>query len=139
MRSPWLVPLAGIVAVVLFVIAFAVGGETPDGDDSILKIVKFYRDHDSDQQWAAVLLAWGSAVFLVFVSGLWRVLRNAEVERRAASSLMLVGGAIFVVGATIFAGLTFTLGDFAKDLGPQAMQTLNAMNSDMFLTVAVGT
>jgi hypothetical protein len=135
----WLVPLAGIAAVALFVIAFAVGGETPDGDDGIGKIVRFYRDHDSDQQWAAVLLGWGSAVFLGFVSGLWRVLRNADPERRGASTLMLAGGTVFVVGATIFAGLTFTLGDFAKDLGPQTIQTLNAMNSDMFLTVAVGT
>jgi hypothetical protein len=138
-KSAWLVPLAGAAAVILFVIAFVVGGNSPDGNDSIRKIVSFYRDHDSDQQVAAALLAWGTALFLLFVSGLWRVLRNAAPERRGATSLVLVGGALFAVGATIFAGLTFTLGDLADDLGPGSLQTLNALNSDMFFTVALGT
>jgi Domain of unknown function (DUF4386) len=139
MKRPWLVPLAGILAVVLFVIAFAVGGETPDADDSLRKIVSFYRDNDSDQQWAAALLTWGTAGFLLFASGLWRFFRNVEPERRGATTLVVIGSALFAAGSTLFAGITFTLGDAADDLGPGALQTLNAMNSDMFFTVALGT
>jgi hypothetical protein len=132
------VPLAGVAAVVVSVVAIVVGGETPDGDDSLQEIVSFYRENDSDQQWSAALAAWGTAFFLLFASGLWRVLRNAETERSAASSLVLVGSALFAVGTTIFAGIGFTLGDFADDLGPGAMQTLNALNSDMFFPLALG-
>src|SRR5215211_1200900 len=139
MKKPWLVPLAGILAIVVIVIAFVVGGESPDADDSLRKVVSFYRDNDTDQQIAAALLAWGAALFMLFASGLWRIVRDAETERHGASSLLLVGSAIWTVGATIFAGITFTLGDVADDVGPGAIQALNALNSDMFFTVAVGT
>jgi hypothetical protein len=138
MKKGWLVPLAGALAVILIVIAFAVGGETPDTNDSLRKIVSFYRDNDSDQVWAAALLTWGTAFFLLFASGLWRFLRNLETERRGASTLVIVGSTLFAVGATIFAGIAFTLGDAADDLGPGALQTLNALNSDMFFPVALG-
>src|SRR4051794_41326452 len=110
MRRPWLVPAAGILAIVLIVIAFVVGGETPNGDDSLRKIVSFYRDNDSDQMAAAALLGWGSAFFMLFATGLWRVVRDAEPERHGSSALLLAGSAVWTVGATIFAGITFTLG-----------------------------
>jgi hypothetical protein len=139
MKAARLFPLAGIGAVVLFVIAFIVGGETPDTDDSIRSIVSFYRDNDTEQIVAAGILTWGTALFLLFVSGLWRVLRDAEPERRGGSTLVVIGSTVFAVGATIFAGITFTLGDIADDVGPATMQTLNALNSDMFFTVALGT
>ena len=42
------------------------------------------------------------------------------------------------VGASIFAGIGFTLGDAADELPPAAILTLNALNSDMFFTLAVG-
>ena len=138
MNAARLVPLAGVAMVVLVVIAFIVGGETPDGDDPIREVVSFYLDNDTDQIVAAAFLLWGTAAFLLFASGLWRVLRNAETERRGASSLVLVGAAIFAVGTTIFAGITFTLGDFADDVGPQAIQALNALNSDLFAPLALG-
>jgi hypothetical protein len=133
-----LVPLAGVATVVLVVIAFIVGGETPSGDDPIGKIVSFYRDNDTEQFLAAAFLVWGMAAFLLFASGLWRFLRNAETERRGASSLVLVGAGVLAVGATLFAGITFTLGDFADDLQPQAIQALNALNSDLFPPLTLG-
>jgi hypothetical protein len=139
MRRPWLVPAAGILAIVLIVIAFVVGGETPDGDASLRKIVSFYRDNDSDQMIAAACLGWGTAFFMLFAAGLWRIIREAETERHGSSSLLLAGSAVWAVGATFFAGITFTLGDFAKDLTPSAMQALNALNEDMFIPIAVGT
>ena len=45
---------------------------------------------------------------------------------------------MIAVGASIFAGIS-TLGDAADELPPGAILTLNALNSDMFFTVAVGT
>jgi hypothetical protein len=40
---------------------------------------------------------------------------------------------------TIFAGLGFAAGDVVGDVPPTVVQTLNALGSDMFFTVAVGT
>ncbi len=138
MSASRLVPLAGLATVALVVVAFIVSGETPNGDDPVLKIVSFYRDHDTDQVVSAGFLLWGMAAFLLFSSGLWRFLRDAEAERRGASSLMLVGAALAAAGATLFAGLAFTLGDFADDLSPQAIQTLNALNQDLFAPLTLG-
>jgi hypothetical protein len=129
------VPLSGVLAIVVIITAVLVGGETPDTDDSLREIVTFYRDED--QAGPAALLALGSLFFLVFVTTLWNALRTAEAERRGASTLALVGGTILVVGMTIFAGIGFTLGN-ADDLTPVAIQTLNALNSDLFFPLAVG-
>jgi hypothetical protein len=132
------VPLSGVLAVVVIIVAVVVGGETPGTDDSLREIVSFYLDNDSDQVWASLLLGWGSLLFLIFVTSLWTALRTAEAGRRGASTLALVGGTILVVGMTIFAGIGFTLGDAADDLTPAAIQALNALNSDLFFPLAVG-
>jgi hypothetical protein len=139
MNRERLIPVAGILAVIAVILAFVIGGETPDGDDSLSKIVRFYRDNDSEQMIAASFLGWGSALLMVFAGGFWRLLRNAETERYGSSTLFVIGATMWAVGASIFAGLTFALGDFADDLTPSAMQTLNALNSDMFFTLALGT
>ena len=78
MSASRLVPLAGLATVALIVVAFIVSGETPNGDDPVLKVVSFYRDHDTDQIVSAGFLLWGMAAFLLFSSGLWRFLRDAE-------------------------------------------------------------
>jgi hypothetical protein len=130
------VPLSGVLAIVLIVVAVIVGGETPGTDDSLREIVSFYREND--QAGPAALFALGSLFFLIFVTTLWNALRAAEAERRGASTLALVGGTILVVGMTIFAGIGFTLGDAADDLTPAAIQALNALNSDLFFPLAVG-
>lgn len=123
---------------VLIVIAFIVGGESPAGDDPIREVVSFYRDNDTEQFLAAAFLVWGTAAFLLFASGLWRILRDAQHERRGASALILVGAGVFAVGTTLFAGITFTLADFADQLQPQAMQALNALNQNLFPPLALG-
>jgi hypothetical protein len=130
------VPLSGVLAIALIIVAVIVGGETPGTDDSLREIVSFYREND--QAGPSALLALGALFFLIFVTTLWTALRTAEAERRGASTLALVGGTILVVGMTIFAGLGFTLGDAADELTPAAIQALNALNSDLFFPLAVG-
>jgi hypothetical protein len=132
-------PLMGILFVVLVVVSFAVGGETPDIDDSQAKIVSFYVDNDSAQMWGGVLLAWSCVALLFFVGTLRQALRAATTDEGGLSTVVLLGGALMAVGLSLFAALTFTLGDAADDLPGQAVVTLNAMNSDMFIPLALGT
>ena len=138
MTASRLVPLAGVATVVLSLIAFIVEGDPPSGDDPIDEVVSFYTDNDTDQLWAGALFLWAMAAFVLFAGGLWRLLRDAETERRGASALVLVGAAVFAVGSALFAGITFTLGDFADDLDPAAVQALNALNQDLFAPLALG-
>lgn len=132
-------PLTGILFVVLVIVAFAVGGETPDVDDSARKVVDFYVDNDSQQQIAAGLLALGCVALLFFLGSLRTALRAAAGDEGGLSTVVLVGGVMIAVGVSIFAGIGFTLGDTADDLPASATMALNALNSDLFFPVAVGT
>jgi hypothetical protein len=132
-------PLTGILFVVLFVVAFVISGETPSVDDSPREIVDFYLDNDSEQQWASALLALGCVALLFFLGSLRRALRAVPGDDGVLSTVVALGGALIAIGASVFAGIGFTLGDAADELPASAILTLNALNSDMFFTVAVGT
>jgi hypothetical protein len=132
-------PLTGILFVVLVALAFIVSGETPSTDDSRQEIVSFYLDNDSEQAAAAAILALATVAFLFFLGSLRNALRAAPGDEGGLSTVTLLGGLMIAVGASIFAGIGFTLGDAADELDESAIVTLNALNSDMFFTVAVGT
>jgi hypothetical protein len=132
-------PLTGVLFVALAVLAFIVGGETPDTDDSPAKILAYYIKNDSDQIWASALLAWGAVAFLFFLGALTSALRAVERAFRF-SAVALAGGVVLALGMLAFASFTFALGDTADDgLTPQAAQALHALNSDFFFPVAAGT
>jgi hypothetical protein len=139
MKAKAVGPLMGIVFVVLVIVAAVVSGETPDIDDPPGEIVSFYLDNDSSQSWAGAVLALACVAFLFFLASLRRALRAAPGDDGGLSTAALIGGVLLVVGATIFAGITFTLGDAADELPRSAILTLNALNSDMFFPLAVGT
>jgi hypothetical protein len=139
MDSKLIGPLTGILFVVLVIVAFVVGGETPGTDDSTREIVDFYVDNDSEQAIASAVLALASVAFIFFVGTLRRALRAAPGDEGGLSTVTALGGLTMAIGASIFAGIGFTLGDAADDLPVAAIVTLNALNSDMFFTLAVGT
>jgi hypothetical protein len=139
MNAKLIGPLTGILFVLLTIGAFLVSGETPGTDDSRQKIVSFYLDNDSEQMISASLLALASVALLFFLGSLRRTLRAVRGDEGGLSTVALLGGLMIAVGASIFAGIGFTLGDVADELPPSAILTLNALNSDLFFPIAVGT
>jgi hypothetical protein len=134
-RAPW----TGIVAVVLFAIAFIVGGETPAFDASTRDVLDFYDDQTS-QVITGILVLYGAILLVFFAATLRSALRGAEALR----GLVLIGGALMALGLGIFAGLNFTLTDLANSdhldrISPGTLQSLNALNSDFFFPVVIGT
>lgn len=138
MSAKQLLPLSGVVAVLLIVIAFIVGGESPEADDSLREVLSYYNDNEADVQVASALLALGAFFFLLFSTALTDLLRRARPDSGVASRLSLAGGIVFAVGATIFAGLGFTAAEVVDDIAPGGTQAINALSSDMFFTVLVG-
>jgi hypothetical protein len=133
-----LAPLTGIAFVILVVVAFVVGGESPDTNDSPQKILAFYNDNDTEQMVAASLLALGT-VFLFFFLGVLRtVLRAAEGAVGRLSTVAFGGGLVAGIGILMFAGFTFTLADTADDLTPDAAQALHVLNTDFFFPLSAG-
>lgn len=135
-----LAPLTGVLFVALVVAAFIIGGETPDTNDSPQKILDFYVDNGNSQLWAGAVLAWATVPLMFFLGVLRSTLHAAEGSIARLSAVAFGGGIVMIVGVLSFAGFSFTLGDVADDgLTPVAAQALNALNSDFFFPVAVGT
>jgi len=139
MNAKLIGPLTGVLFVVLVIVAFAVGGTTPGVGDPTKKIVSFYVDNGSDQQFAATLLALACVAFLFFLGALRQSLRATAGDEGGLSNVAILGGLMIAVGLSLFAGIGFTLGDAADDLPASSILTLNALNSDLFFTSAVGT
>jgi hypothetical protein len=139
MNAKQLAPLSGVVAVVLIIVAFAVGGESPEASDPVGEVISYYTDNDTDVQISSALLAFGAFFFLIFSTTVAGLLRRAQGESGGSSALSFAGGIVFAVGLTIFAGIGFTAGEVIGDVDPAVVETLNALGMDMFFTVAVGT
>lgn len=138
MNTRVIAPLTGILFVALAIGAFVVTGETPSTDDSRREIVSFYLENDDENAISALLLALGCVALAFFLGALRQALRAAAGDEGGLSTVTLLGGLMIIVGASLFAGIAFTLGDAADELPPSAILTLNALNSDLFFPLAVG-
>jgi hypothetical protein len=141
MAKRWhpLAPLTGVLFVAFIIVAFIVGGETPDVDDSIVKIRNYYDD-EAKQIVTAAAITFGSVALIFFAGILRSVLRTADEAAERLATVAFGGAVIFAAGLLAFAGFTFTLADVVdKDIiAPQTLQTLNALNSDFFLMFVAG-
>ena len=137
-RWPALASLTGVAFVALVVLAFAIGGSSPDIKDSPQKILTFYNKHDSKQMFVSVLLAWGTVFFFFFLGMLRSALRAAEQGVARLSTVTFGGGIVLGVGMLAFAAINFTLADAADHLTPDAAQALNALNVDFFIPLSAG-
>ncbi len=134
-----LAPLTGALFVVLTLIAFfAIGGSTPEGDDSAQKVVSFYSDHETKEIIAAVVLSLGAVALIFFAATLKQRLEVAGPDRGILPTVALGAGIIAAGGFLTAATLHFALADYAGDIDPSAAQALNAIDSDFFLPFAMG-
>ena len=106
--------LAGLVFVVLVVIAAFIAGAPPQPTDAPRKSHEFYRDHDRALKAGAFLLGVGAVAFLWFVVSLWARLR----EHRLA--MLAVGGGVATIGFMLVnAAITSTTALRIADLAPR--------------------
>jgi hypothetical protein len=138
-RIERLAPLAGVLAVVLIIVAIVIfPEETPSIDDSRAKVVKFWLDHDDEAAIASILLALSAVPFLWFAGSLRATLRAAEPAPGRVSSIAFAGMIVFAGGIAAGAMLMFTVADGADDLPPVAIQTLSALSADYFFPFLIG-
>ncbi|MDX6698077.1 MAG: hypothetical protein QOE65_1474 [Solirubrobacteraceae bacterium] len=138
-RLERLAPLTGILAVALIVAAFTVfADDTPESKEGIVKVAKFWRDHDSDASLSAVLLALAAVPMTWFAGSMRKAIRLAEPGRGRLSHIAFAGLVILSTGLLVGGALQFALGESADDLSPQAIEALNAINVNFWFPYIAG-
>ena len=131
-------PLTGVLFVVLTVVAFVLGGETPDFDDPPEEVVEYFVDNDTVNIVGSLVEGLGAVVLLFFAAYLART-----VGAGILAWVVLGGGIVAAAGIGVDAGIRFALTEAAGEVGPEeisplAVQTLNALWSNFFFPMVVG-
>ena len=90
--------IAAIVFAVLFVVGFLFVSDTPEGDESNLKWLRYYADSDNRRMIVigAIVLALAAVAFLVFLGVLRERLRNAATGAEWVGTTAFASGLLFV-------------------------------------------
>ena len=137
-RAERLAPLSAFLVTGFAAAAFIITGETPSTDDSAKKVVDFYTDN-KDQVFVTSALASLAGFSLVWFSSSLRAhIRRKEGEPGRVAVLPFAAGIMIAVGITIFAGIEASEADAVDDIPASAMQALNALDNNMFFTLAAG-
>lgn len=137
-RGRSVMPLAGVAAVALAIVTFALQGNTPGVDDAPRDIVDFYSDNDT-QIFISSFVSIISAALLVYFGATLRSALEAGGEQRAFLPLACFAGfVIFAVAIAFDAVILFAMADTANDIPASGIQTLNAVYSDDFLLFILG-
>ena len=90
--------IAAIVFAVLFVVGFLLVSDTPDGDESNLKWLRYYADSDNRRMIiiGAIVLTLAAVAFLVFLGVLRERLRGASADSEWVGTTAFASGLLFV-------------------------------------------
>jgi hypothetical protein len=139
MGSSWArwAPLTGVVYAVLFVVAFLVGGNTPDSNASAQDAVSSFVSHRTHDRVTVFLIAYASLFAMFFAAALRSYLKSRS-KGDGLITLGYSGMIIFVVGALTLVGLEFAATDVPGKISPSAEQALNVLQNDVFFALLVG-
>jgi len=133
-----LAPLTGVVSVAIIVAVFAIGGNTPEGEDGAAKVQAFYIKHHDKHAALAFILAIAVPFLLFFASSLRSDLRRAGGTGQLANAAF-AGGVLAAVGFGILASVHLALAEsaaHARTIG--TTQTLNVLDSNDFIPAVAG-
>ncbi len=136
-RLSRLAPLSGAVFFVLTVAAIFSGGETPDANASVAKVLSYYATHRSEVETSAILIAFAFLFLVLFAASLRSYLRRTPAAEGLAA-LALAGAGVMAAGALIVTSIEYGLAHHLRDLGPASAQTLSFLSNELFLVVIAG-
>ncbi len=124
---------AGIIFVVLFVIAFAIVGDEPAYTDKASEIKTWFVDNRDSWRIGVYLFSIGAFLFyLPFLSALTSFLGNAEGQPPVWSRVAMMGGFAFLILTFLSTAGEGALTLIAKDLGDDAVKALFTLSQYLF-------
>jgi MFS family permease len=109
---------AGILFVVLVVIAALIGGAPPKPTDSTAKIGSYFHDNQDALKVGGYLNGLAAVAFLLFLGSLWARLRRVEGVASRLSVVALSGGIAALGLAVIADAINSYVALYIGDLGP---------------------
>lgn len=97
--------IAAIVFAVLFVVGFLMVSDSPDGDESNLKWIRYYADSGNRRQIVigVIILTVAAIAFLIFMGVLRERLRSAATGSEWFATVVFASGLVFVAMLAVFA------------------------------------
>jgi hypothetical protein len=97
--------IAAIVFAVLFVVGFLMVSDTPDGDESNARWVRYYADSGNRRMIVigVILLTLAAIAFLIFLGILRERLRGAAAGSEWIATVAFASGVVFVAMLAVFA------------------------------------
>jgi hypothetical protein len=122
-------PLAGILFLVVFVIANAITGSTPDENTSAHKVVTYWADHQGAQTAAAFLGAFAVVLFVFFAGALRTALRSRETAESPLPAIAFGGALVAAAGGLTDCLLRLAAANAADHGANTSVYTLNQLNA----------
>jgi magnesium-transporting ATPase (P-type) len=125
-------PLAGVLAVVCWIVTFSIGGNAPDTNDSDAKIVAFYTSHSHQVRDIVVFFIFLAGI--LFLLGFLAALRSRLVVAEGAPGRLTALGfgsgvasaALFSIAMAVFTSPAFAANDTGKfRLDPNTYRLVN--------------
>lgn len=132
--SRW-APLTGVVAGILFAVAFFAGGSTPNANASPASVISFFVRNGSAQKTQGLVGAFAVVFFVFFAVALASRMRAAGAW---LANGMVAGAAFGAVGIAALFSVQYVLGDNARYLNAGSASALNLLDNDLFLPAAAG-
>ena len=128
-------PLAGTLSAIVFVVAFLMGGSSPDSNQTGAEVISWYTAHHTGRALTDLFSVLAMVLLIAFAVVLAGRVRRGE--RWVA--LGLVAGALALgVGLTVASSFDLLLAVDTKYLTDNSAQTLNLLQNDFFLPIALG-
>jgi hypothetical protein len=128
-------PLAGTLSAIVFIVAFLMGGSSPDSNQTGAQVISWYTAHHTGRALTDLLGVLAMVLLIAFAVALAGRVRHGE--RWVA--LGLVAGALALgVGLTVASSFDLLLAVDTKYLTDNSAQTLNLLQNDFFLPIALG-
>lgn len=137
-RLERLAPLTGVVFLIVVLVAFIVGGETPDNDDSTAEIVSYWRDNDTRQVVGGWILGVAALLLVWFGGSLRRTISRAEGGDGRLAAICFAGTVMASIGMLLFGSLTFAAATEADEVPPEVLHTISVLNNTLFFPLSGG-